>query len=161
MLPSSFVPMSGCSRVVTRCSAQLVEAFGRDGRGLHQEISVHRLPSTANPTIQAAFFNPLLSHGRGIMTTLYPSKCSSVITSTYVSSENPGEFRIGIRAFYPQESNMKAQDASKQIQDIIDNLTIAQRVIDDNDTLTFDVDRKLNMMEELADEVSDYVDDLT
>lgn len=56
---------------------------------------------------------------------------------------------------------MKAQDASKQIQDIIDNLTIAQRVIDDNDTLTFDVDRKLNMMEELADEVSDYVDDLT
>ncbi len=56
---------------------------------------------------------------------------------------------------------MKAQDAVKQIDEIIATLQAASRTIDENDTLTFDVDSKLNRMEELSDEVSEYVDDIT
>ncbi len=56
---------------------------------------------------------------------------------------------------------MKAQDAVKQIDEIIATLQAVRSTIDDNDTLTFDVDTKLNLMEEVSDEVSEYVDDLT
>lgn len=56
---------------------------------------------------------------------------------------------------------MNAQDAVKQIDEIMETLTAVRVTIDDNDTLTFDVDRKLNLLEEISDEVSEYVDDLT
>ncbi len=56
---------------------------------------------------------------------------------------------------------MKAQDAINQIDEILCTLNAIRDTIDDNDTLTFDVDSKLNKMEELSDEVSEYVDDLT
>lgn len=160
-LPSSFASGPGTYRVVSLCSAQLVETFGPDGKCLHQEVIIHRLPSRANPTIQESFFNPLLSHGRGITTTNFPLKCSSVITSIYVNSNEPAVFRCGIRAFYKQEHIMRAQDAVTQIETAVTALEEAKQIIEDNDTMEFDLDRKLNLIEEISGEVLEYVSDQT
>lgn len=162
MFPSSFGIPSGGHRVVRRCSAHLVETYGPDGKCLHQEVIIHRLPSDAQCTITETFFYPLLSHGRGLIQKMsFPSKCSSVITSIYVSPDNPGEFRCGIRAFYPKETIMRAQDAVTQIDSIIDTLAEAKQAIEDNDTYDFDIDRKLNVMDEIATEVNEYILDQT
>lgn len=161
MYPSSFATPPGCVRIVTSCSAQLVETFGQDGKCLHQEVIIQRGPSLVRGMMTAHFFAPLLSHGRGLTTTVLPSKCSNVITSIYVSADNPGEFRAGIRAFYPKESNMHAQKAVTQIETIIAILNEAKEILDDNDTLDFDIERRLNVSEEIAEDVLEYVSDQT
>lgn len=56
---------------------------------------------------------------------------------------------------------MKAAAATRHINEIIDNLREARQVIEDNDTLDFDIETNLNKLEELSDEVSEYVEDLT
>ena len=161
MYPSSFATPPGCVRVVSRCSAQLVATFGPDGRCLHQEVIIQRGPAIVLDMTTKHFFAPLLSHVRGLTTTVYPSKCSNVITSIYVSMDNPNELRCGIRAFYPKEISMHAQEAITQIDTIITTLEEAKVVLNDNDTDYFDIDRKLNVMEEIADEVAEYVSDQT
>ena len=161
MYPSSFTTPHGCARVVSHCSAQLVETFGPDGKCLHQEVIIQRGPSLVQNMMTEHFFAPLLSHGRGLTTTVYPSKCSNVITSIYVSMDNPSELRCGIRAFYPKELNMHAQEAITQIDGIINTLEESKTVLNEHDTDDFDIDRKLNVIEDIADEVSEYISDQT
>jgi len=112
--------------------------------------------------IREVFFNPLLSHGRGLIQKMnFPSRCSSVITSICVSPDNPGEFRAGIRAFYPKETSMHAREAIEQIETIVETLNEAKTKIEENDTCDFDIDRKLNVIEEISAEVTEYVVDQT
>lgn len=157
---SSFDIPSGGYRTVSPCSAQLVETFGPDGKSLHQEVIIHLLPSNAQPMMTGAFFHPLQSHGRGVMSPMnYPSKSSSVITSIYVDNDNPRTFRVGIRAFYPQEHQMKAQEAVEALEQTISELETAKQKIEENDTNEFDIDRKVNLISEVAEEINEYLAD--
>ena len=159
---STFDIPSGGYREVRPCSAQLVETYGPDGKCWHQEVIIHLLPQSAQHMTMAAFFNPLQSHGRGIMTKMsYPPKCSSVITSIYVDGDNPRTFRCGIRAFYQPESIMKSQEAVDQIQVIIDDLEVAKQEIEDNDMSEFDIGRELTSITSEVDRLTDYLDDQT
>jgi hypothetical protein len=151
---------NGGSRVVKRCSAQLVETFGPDGKCCHQELIIHRLPSDVPNMMTEAFFHPLRSHVLGSTTKMiYPSRCSNVILSTYVDTENPAVFRCGIRPFYNLEKHMNAQQVLEKLESAIESLESAKDGVNDNDTMEFDLGRKLNLLTELAEEVADYVAD--
>jgi len=158
-LSSCDVP-SGGYRVVRHCSAQLVETYGPDGKSFHQELIIHLLPSPAQNMMREVIFNPLQSHGRGLMTKMnYPSKCSSVITSIYVDADNPRTFRCGIRAFYNEDKNMNASKAAASVDDTVGVLDSVKQKLEDNDTYDFDIEAKLTKLSDLADEIEEYIDD--
>ena len=89
----------------------------------------------------------------------FPSKCSSVITSIYVSADNPRIFRCGIRAFYNQEKNMNASKAAASIDDIIAVLEGVKQKLEDNDTYDFDIGTYITKLEETANDIQDYIDE--
>ena len=157
---SSFELPAGGYRVVRPCSAQLVETYGPDGKCVHQEVIIHLLPSGVLPTMTEAFFHPLQSHALGRETKMnFPSKCSSVITSIYVSAENPRTFRCGIRAFYNQEKNMNASKAAANVEDTITVLEGVKAKLEDNDGYDFDIEVNLTKLEDTALEIQDYIDE--
>jgi len=158
---SSFDIPSGGYQEVRPCSAQLVETYGPDGKCLHQEVIIHLLPSSAQHMMMAAFFHPLQSHARGVTKTNFPLKCSDVITSIYVSEDNPRTFRCGIRAFYNQEKNMQAREAAEQIQSIIDDLQKVLQEVETNDTSEYDIGGSLTKIVNEVETIQDYIDDQT
>ena len=157
-LSSCKVPFGGF-RVVRPCSAQVVATYGPDGKCFHQELIIHLLPSSAHDTTLADFFNPLRSHGLGHTKMVYPSKSSGAITSIYVDADNPRTFRCGIRAFYNQEKNMNASKAAANVEDTITVLEGIKSKLEDNDGYDFDIETKLGIIADTADEVQDYLDE--
>jgi len=56
---------------------------------------------------------------------------------------------------------MHAREAIEQIETIVETLNEAKTKIEENDTCDFDIDRKLNVIEEISAEVTEYVVDQT